>query len=184
MKGCKVLADEEIKVILDDLKIRDRLLFLTCLTFGTRISEALALTMGDVSGNYLYIRSKKGSDNQSFPIPKSYKTLVNKLMQDYERRGFQVSNNTPLFLSQKGYNKAITRQLASFTIKKVVKKHNLDGKINTHSFRKSFVNKIYELTGYNIVETLLYSRHKSLVNLESYIKTSQQPLLVEQLSWA
>ena len=54
MKGCRVLTDEEIRLILNELGVKDRALFLTCLTFGTRISEALDLTFADVVGNTLY----------------------------------------------------------------------------------------------------------------------------------
>jgi len=183
MKGCRILTDNEIKLVLNELGIRDRTLFLTCLTFGTRISEALILTFGDVAGNTLYLKSTKGSDNQAFPIPIAYKNSIDELKNWYCDKGITVEDNSPLFISQKGRNKSITRQLASNVIKKVSKKLNLDGKVNTHSFRKSFVTKIYELTGFNIAETKAYSRHKSLVNLEYYIKTTEKTDLVEQLTW-
>ena len=183
MKGCRILTDNEIKLVLNELGIRDRTLFLTCLTFGTRISESLVLTFGDVAGNTLYLKSTKGSDNQAFPIPIAYKNSVDELKNWYSDKGITVEDNAPLFISQKGRNKSITRQLASNVIKKVSKQLNLDGKVNTHSFRKSFVTKIYELTGFNIAETKAYSRHKSLVNLEYYIKTTEKTDLVEQLNW-
>lgn len=183
MKGCRILTDEEIKMVLNELQVRDRTLFLTCLTFGTRISEALALTFGDFAGNTLYLKSKKGSDNQAFPIPAGYKKSVEELRQWYQEKGLVVGGRSPLFMSQKGKNTSFTRQLASHVIKTVARRMNLDGKINTHSFRKSFVTKIYELTGFNIAETKAYSRHKSLVNLEYYLKTTEKTDLVEQLRW-
>lgn len=183
MKGCRVLTDDEIRLVLNELGVRDRTLFLTCLTFGTRISEALSLTFADVAGETLYVKSKKGSDNQGFPIPRTYKKSIEELQDWYEEKGVIVDNKLPLFLSQKGRRNPISRQLASNVIKKVTRRLNLDGKINTHSFRKSFVSKIYEMTGYNIAETKAYSRHKSLVNLEYYIKTTETTDLVEQLNW-
>ncbi len=183
MKGCRVLTDEEIRLVLNELGIRDRALFLTCLTFGTRISEALAMTFGDVSSTTLYIKSSKGSETQRFPIPFSYRMAIEELGNYYKSKGIEIKDSSPLFISQKGRNQSITRQLASNVIKKVVLKMNLDGKINTHSFRKSFVTKIYEMTGYNIAETKAYSRHKSLVNLEYYIKTTENADLVEKLDW-
>lgn len=183
MRGCKVLSDEEIRLVLNELQVRDRILFLTCLTFGTRISEALDLKFGDLKGKTLYLRSQKGSENQSFPIPESYKAEINELKKFYEEKGVDISDYSPLFMSQKGINRSITRQLASYVIKSVSKRMQLDGKINTHSFRKSFVNRIYELTGYNIAETKTYSRHKSLVNLEYYIKTTESTDLVKKLIW-
>ena len=183
MKGCRVLTDDEIKSILNELQVRDRTLFLTCLTFGTRISEALNLTFGDVLGNTLYLKSKKGSDNQYFPIPVAYKRAIEELKRWYEEKEIMVDSKSPLFISQKGHNVSFTRQLASHVIRTVANKIHLDGKVNTHSFRKSFVTKIYELTGFNIAETKAYSRHKSLVNLEYYIKTTENTDLVEKLSW-
>lgn len=183
MKGCRVLTDDEIKSILNELQVRDRTLFLTCLTFGTRISEALNLTFGDVSGNTLYLKSKKGSDNQSFPIPAVYKKSVEELKRWYQEKEIMVDTKSPLFISQKGNNQSFTRQLASHVIKNVSQRLHLDGKVNTHSFRKSFVTKIYEMTGFNIAETKSYSRHKSLVNLEYYIKTTENTNLVQKLDW-
>jgi len=183
MKGCRVLSDDEIRDVLNELQVRDRALFLTCLTFGTRISEALALTFGDVASNTLYLKSKKGSDNQSFPIPVAYKRAIEELKEWYMEKGITITSKSPLFISQKGRSQSITRQLASYIIKQVVSNIRLDGKINTHSFRKSFVTKIYEMTGYNIAETKAYSRHKSLVNLEYYIKTTENTDLVEKLCW-
>ncbi len=183
MKGCRVLNDEEIRLILNELGIRDRTLFLTCLTFGTRISEALSLTFGDVSGSTLYICSKKGSESQGFPIPQAYRKVVNELKNWYAEKGVEVDAKLPLFISQKGHNQSISRQLASNVIRNVTNKLNLDGKVNTHSFRKSFVSKIYEITGFNIAETKAYSRHKSLVNLEYYLRTTEKVDLVERLNW-
>ncbi len=170
-------------LVLNELKVRDRTLFLTCLTFGTRISEALDLTFADVAGKTLYIRSKKGSDSQGFPVPAAYRQAIEELKAWYIEKGVVVDGKSPLFISQKGRNRHITRQLASSVTKNVAKRINLDGKVNTHSFRKSFVTKIYELTGFNIAETKAYSRHKSLVNLEYYIKTTETTDLVGQLSW-
>jgi len=95
MKGCRILTDEEIKLVLNELGVRDRTLFLTCLTFGTIISEALALTFGDVAGNTLYLQSKKGSDNQAFPIPDAYKQALIELSEWYSDRGIMV-NEKPI----------------------------------------------------------------------------------------
>ncbi|WP_161629877.1 tyrosine-type recombinase/integrase [Desulfogranum japonicum] len=168
---------------LNELGVRDRLLFLTCLTYGTRISEALTLTFGDVEGEVLYINSQKGSENIGFPIPDEYKRSIDDLEEWYRDKGIKITSDLPLFLSQKGKNKSITRQLASTVIKKTAKRLNLQGRVNTHSFRKCFVSKIYEMTGYDIAKTKTYSRHKSLVNLDYYLRTTEKVDLVERLHW-
>ncbi len=184
MRGCRVLTDDEIKIILNSLKIREKALFLTSLTFGTRISESLSLNFGDVSGKFLNFRSSKGSENQSFPIPNPYRNVIDILKKNYESKGITVTNTTPLFMSQKGKTKRpMSRQLAHTLLKKIVRSCGFEGKVNTHSFRKSFVTRIYELTEYNIAEVRLYSRHKSLANLQYYIATTEHPTLVENLNW-
>jgi integrase len=116
MKGCRVLESHEVQALLNDLTLRDRVLVLTGLTFGTRISETLALTFGAVSGRFLHIASTKGSENISFEIPASYCHEVLSLQAFYQHTGRTVTDTTPLFLSRKGANQAITRQQASAVI--------------------------------------------------------------------
>ncbi len=184
MKGCRVLAMEEVKALLGGLSRRDRLLMLTGLHFGTRISETLALTFGDVAGRFLSIKSAKGSDNVTFEIPASYHTEVAALQTSYEQTGKIIRPETPLFLSRKGSNKATTRQQTSEVITAATQRANLDGKVNSHSARKTFVTRIYQMTGKDIAETKKYSRHKSLANLDYYIGTTQDLSLVGQLEWS
>ena len=184
MKGCRVLEADEVRELLMALSPRDRLLVLTGLHFGTRISETLALTFGDVTGRFLNINSAKGSDNVTFEIPASYHSEVAALQASYEQTGKTIRPETPLFLSRKGSNKAITRQQASEVITAAAKLANLDGKVNSHSARKTFVTRIYQMTGKDIAETKKYSRHKSLANLDYYIGTTQDLSLVGQLDWS
>ena len=183
MKGCRVLSEKEVKDILLSLDIRDRVLVETGLFFGTRISESLELTFGKFAGTHLAIRSKKGSDNQSFEIPSTYRKSIVTLKEHYQSKGITVTDKTPLFLSRKGQNQPITRQQASQTVKAVCESLGITGKVNTHSFRKSFVTRIYELTGHDIAQTKVYSRHKSLSNLDYYIKTTEKTNLIHNLSW-
>lgn len=183
MKGCRVLEAHEVQTLLNALGARDRLLVLTGLTFGTRISETLALTFGDVSGRYLHIQSVKGSANVSFEIPPRYQAEVAALRVFYAQSGRTVTDTTPLFLSRKGVNQAIRRQQASEIITGACARLGIEGKVNNHSARKTFVTRIYHLTGKDIAETKKYSRHKSLANLDYYISTTQDLSLVAQLNW-
>ena len=184
MKGCRVLEANEVRELLVTLSQRDRLLVLTGLHFGTRISETLALTFGDVTGRFLSIHSAKGSDNVTFEIPPRYQAEVAALRGFYAQAGRTVTDTTPLFLSRKGSNKAITRQQASEVITAACQRLGLDGKVNSHSARKTFVTRIYQMTGKDIAETKKYSRHKSLANLDYYIGTTQDLSLVGQLDWS
>ena len=182
MKGCRALNENEVKQIIENMvDAKGRLLALTGLYFGTRISEALALNFSDVSGNMLSLKSAKGSNNQTFQITAAYKRALAEVKEQYRAKGWVVNGDTALFLSQSGVR--MTQQAASHIVKTAAKKANLEGKINTHSFRKCFVTKIYSLTGYDIARTKQYSRHKSLANLDYYISTAQGTELVNNLNW-
>lgn len=181
MKGCRVLNQSEIELLKNNLSTRDRVLMMTGLFFGLRISEMLRLTVDDVSGPTLQVKSAKGSENVTFPIPAQYRDEVAALLGEYAAAGISLNEHTPLFLSQKGG--AISREHASRTIKKVCHDLEIKGKVGTHSFRKCFVTRIYESSGRDIVSTKKCSRHKNLSNLDYYIQTTHGTELVEKLEW-
>jgi site-specific recombinase XerD len=93
--------------------------------------------------------------------------------------GVTVTQNTPLFLNHRG--KCMSRVTAHKIIRKACKELGIGGKVATHSLRKAFVTKIYELTGHDIIATQKYSRHKNLTNLQYYIATTETTELINQL---
>lgn len=188
MNGARVLNDEEIYRMMEVATLRDRVLIMTGIHFGTRISEALQLRFGDFRGDTLRIRSKKKSNNQTFPIPEKFKQEVRQLRKYYAKHGIAVDDKTYLFLrmSRNSGNDhgPITPQNANQIINKLAEKIGInDGKVSAHSFRKSFVTRIYEKTGFNIAETQKYSRHKSLASLQYYIRTAETCDLVNDNLW-
>jgi integrase len=181
MKGCRLLSKEEINRLKIELSPRDLLLMMSELHFGLRVSEALALTFGDVAGDSLEVNSSKGSENVTFPLTPEFKAMVDTLRASYVEAGYDVTSDTHLFLSQKGG--AISREYASQSFKAACKRANITGKVNNHSFRKNFVTAIYEMSGFDIALTKRYSRHKSLSNLDYYISTTNDTDLVKDLKW-
>ena len=77
----------------------------------------------------------------------------------------------------------MSRQAVSDVIRKAAKACGISGKVNSHSLRKSFITKIYEMTGFNIAETKYYSRHKSLASLDAYLRTTETTDLCKSLDW-
>lgn len=183
MKGCRPLSKTEVDLLLQDHPPRNRLLILTGLYFGTRISETLSLTFGDVSGGFLSIRSAKGSENVTFAIPPFYQAEVDRLRAEYRIQGVIVTDKTPLFLSRQGDRHPINRARAHQILWDAKERLGLEGKVNTHSLRKTFVTRIYELSNRDIAQTKKYSRHKSLANLDYYIGTTEDLSLVQKLTW-
>ena len=184
MQGARALSEAELNEILSVASPRDRVLVLTGINFGTRISEALKLTFADVEGEVLHLKSAKGSNNQGFPIPAGYKAAIKALKAFYRDKGFEPKQHTRIFLETHVLPfHVMSRQAASDAVRRLAKKIGAEGKVSSHSFRKSFVTRIYEKTGFNIAETQKYSRHKSLGNLQYYISTSDSMDLVGDELW-
>jgi integrase len=184
MNGSRALSETEINRMMEIANPRDRLLILTGINFGTRISEALELKFSDVEGKTLRLKSKKKSNNQEYPIPQSYKDAVKAVRKHYRGLGIELSQYSPMFMSTHiRTGKAISIQNALEIMRLLAKKAGAEGKVSFHSFRKSFVTRIYERTGFNIAETQKYSRHKSLSNLEYYIHTTDSMDLVCDGLW-
>lgn len=184
MKGCRVLTQEEITKIMGKMGSRDRLLVLTGLTYGLRVSESLKLTFGDFKGAYFTIDrrlSLKNSDVVTFPIPEPYRKMLNELRQAYTTNGITITHETPLFLNYKGQR--MSRVAAHNAVKDACKKAGIQGKVCTHSFRKCFVTKVYEMVGKDLIRARHFSRHKSLSNLQYYIETTENTDLIHDLAW-
>lgn len=143
MKGCRAIEKSEVTEILNSLNISDKALVLTGLTFGTRISETLSLTFGNVRDNLLYIHSQKDSENAGFPIPANYRQAVEELRAYYESQGITVTGKTYLFLSREGEKSPMTSRQAQRIVKASCDKLGITGNVSTHSLRKTFVTATY-----------------------------------------
>ena len=187
MRGAKVLTQEELTTLLSTSDQRLKVLMLTGLYFGTRVSEALRLKFGDFEGDVVRIKSLKGSNDRLLVIPPEFHTEVEKLKQWYVEKGCPVDDTTPLFLSQKkdkhGNCKPISTEHACYLIHRLRDKLKLDKRITAHSFRKCFTTRIFELTRYNLAQTAVYTGHKSLNSLQAYIETTQETTLTQELGW-
>ena len=184
MKGCRFLDEKEIKKMLRVANQPMKVFILTGLYFGTRVNEALQFTFKDFEGKTIRINSSKGSENIVFDIPKKLKAEITKLKRYYAAKypSYKLNEVTPVFLSRQT-KKSLTRQQISLNLKEIQAKTGIEGKIGSHSFRKSFVNRIYELTDKDLIQTKVYSRHKNLSNLEYYIKSSNETTLIKKLKW-
>lgn len=184
MKGSRVLAKPEIDALMAVLEPRDKLLILTGLTYGLRISEALRLKFGDFKGDYFVVDrrlSLKNSDVVTFPVPEPYRKLLREVRKGYEQMGVRVTNDTGLFLSYQ--KKPMSRIAAHNAIKEACAKAGITGKVSTHSFRKCFVTKVYEMVGKDLIRARHFSRHKSLTNLQYYIETCENTDLINDFAW-
>jgi integrase len=183
MKGCKVLNKTEIRKLLSVAQDqREKMLVLTGLYFGTRISETVSLTFGQFENtDHVRIKRNKNSRDTTLKIPAVFRKELNVHKKALWRKGYNVEGNAPIFPSRKGG--ALRSDSACKILQKMFDRAGIKGKVGAHSFRKCFTTKIYELCGNDIVQTSAYTGHKNLTSLIGYIETTQETNLTDQLAW-
>ena len=184
MKGTRPLDNTEIRRVSEcftgTFAIRNRGLFLIGVSTGGRISELLSLTIGDVYQNgravtdLLYSKSivKGGEVSRAVPVNIDGRDAIKALIDWHRARYGDVNDNRPLFPSRnRGGRVAMNRQTAHDILKKAFIAAGLNGKIATHSLRKSFAQRVYEHSGdIYLVQELL--GHRNVATTQKYIGVS------------
>jgi len=120
----------KIESVLARKSFRDLLLFVLGTNSGLRISDMLALNVGDVRNkSHIEIKEIKTGKKKKFPIDNKLKQLIQSFTSDKD-------NYEPLFLSQK--NNRLSRGQAYKIIHDVAREVGITYNIGTHSLRKSF----------------------------------------------
>lgn len=185
MKGARKLSDLEIAQIASSFRgryaLRDRTLFILGLSTGGRISELLSLRVKDVwqyskPVDTIYFRksaTKGKRQGRAVPIKTAAKNAIQELIQWYQQQGIKLSEDTPLFFSQKGGY--ITRQHAHDILNKAFSSVKLQGKVSTHSLRKTYANKLLQQGGnlYAVKEAL---GHASVQTTQDYLGIDEDEL--------
>jgi integrase len=186
MSGSRMFTKKEISIMIDKAPPREKVFVLIGVYMGTRRSEALALKFKDIRGKkYLTIKGVKGGDVQQYPIPPLLAEKVEALYLWYsEEHGIPVTDDDYLFLcvGTRSKGRKLTIWGASELFKSMVDSFGFEG-VSPHGLRKAFITSIYKLTGRDLALTRIYSRHKSLSNLQYYIDVGTDTGLVEKLRW-
>ena len=158
MKGTRPLTNEEIRKVRDafdgEYVVRNRSFFMLGVSIGGRVSELLAITVGDVWQNgrpvtdfqfdKTIVKGKKTS--RTVPVNSDGRKAIEDLIAWHVTRlgGLftEVPPDTPLFPSQKGGH--MKRQAAHQILKEVFMKADLNGKLATHTLRKTFAQRLYQ----------------------------------------
>ena len=174
MKGTRPLDNDEIRQVsaafTGTFEVRNRGLFMLGVSTGGRISELLGLRLGDVYQNgkpvtdLLFDKSiVKGKEtSRAVPVNVDGRHAIADLVNWHrDRYGNPVDDKRPLFPSRnKKGTVALNRQTAHDMLKKAFMAAGLNGKIATHSLRKSFAQRIYEESGdIYLVQELLGHRN-------------------------
>lgn len=182
MKGTRPLTIEEIALVKDAFEgkyaVRNRSLFMLGVSTGGRISELLALRISDVFENgkpvsqLLFVKSiVKGKENaRAVPVNADGIAAIKELMAWHQECYGSLDAKRPLFPSRKSSSGivAIGRIQAHRIFKSACEKAALNGKLATHSLRKSYAQRLYGLLSdiFCIKELL---GHKSVITTQAYL---------------
>lgn len=181
MKGTRPLDNAEIRKVsaafAGTFAIRNRCLFMIGVSVGGRISELIALKVNDVWQNnkpvsdLLFDRNivKGGEVSRAVPVNTDGRQAIEDLIAWHLEHYGNVDPTRPLFPSRKGQGlKAMTRIAAHDALKDAFGAAGLNGKLGTHSLRKSYAQRLYEHTNdiYAVQEML---GHKSVVTTQRYL---------------
>ena len=181
MKGTRPLDNNEIRLVsacfTGTFEVRNRGLFMLGVSTGGRISELLSLTIGDVYQNgkpvsdLLYSKNivKGGEVSRAVPVNADGITAIDSLIAWHREKYLNTKPDRPLFPSRhQSGTVPLHRQSAHQMLKKVFIAAGLNGKIATHSLRKSFAQRIYEQSGdIYLVKELL--GHRNVATMQAYL---------------
>ncbi len=181
MKGTRPLNNKEIRSVSacfdGTFEHRNRGLFMLGVSTGGRISELLSLMIGDVYQNQkpvtdlLFDRAivKGGEVSRAVPVNVDGRRAIEELIDWHREKYKTIASSRPLFPSRnKNGAVAMNRQTAHEMLKKAFTAAGLNGKLATHSLRKSFAQRVYEESGdIYLVQELL--GHRNVSTTQKYI---------------
>ena len=179
MKGTRPLDNNEIQQVVDAFdgiyEVRNRALFVLGVSTGGRVSELLSLKVDDVYQNgtpvtdLLFDRSvvKGGEVSRAIPLNADGRDAIEALIGWHTECFGSVNPDRVLFPSRQTSG-AIDRRTVHEALKKAFNAAGLNGKLATHSMRKSFAQRLYDQTAdiFTVQEML---GHKSVATTQRYL---------------
>ncbi len=186
MRGTRPLTTEEIIAVSNKFdgtfEIRNRSLFMLGVSVGGRISELLALKIGDVWQNRQPVSDllfKKGvvkgkETSRMVPVNTDGQKAIREVIAQHIKRDRELDPQRVLFISRQG-GEALSRSQAHRILEAAFTKAGLNGKLATHSLRKTFAQRCFDACGdiYQVSELL---GHKDVETTKRYIGISYTKL--------
>lgn len=177
MIGCRPLTWEEIEAVSSILSARDKAMFILGCRTGFRVSELLCLQLKDVrQGNRIKEeitvskRNMKGkAQSRTIYVQKEAREALKEYIDGNEH----INAQSFLFWSRKDWTKAISRVQAYRILKEAFNACSLQGKLATHSMRKTFAWMIWDASVNNLALTSAAMGHTNVNSTMSYINVTQ-----------
>lgn len=164
MKKCRPLTEQEVGLLLaiiDDS--RDYLLFLMGIKTGYRISELLSLRVRDVLGDEITVKAKNTKTKKSHTV-----LVAPDLKIAIQRYVKGMSPDDHLYISRSTRRK-LTRFGALRILQSYYTRLGLQGNLGSHTLRKTFAMRVYELSGHDIYMTQSLLGHSDIGTTVKYL---------------
>jgi len=194
MAGRRPLTHEEERKLLQTLRgldPRNRALITCQWLTGFRISECLSLTVGSVFRNGQLAgkigvapRNLKGGYGRTrwVPVlPELARALESYL--GWLRRRLELVPEMPLFLSREstpdGHMRPLSREAARLIIRDAMVKAGVvdDGRLGTHSLRKTWAKSVYRNSGNDIMVLKAALGHSDVAVTQKYLEVEEEVVL-------
>ncbi|MCR6654672.1 MAG: tyrosine-type recombinase/integrase [Opitutus sp.] len=199
MAGRRSLTSEEerrLMQVVRSLEPRDRALVTAQWMTGFRISEVLQWTVGTIVKNGVVVskvglppRKMKGGYGRTRWVP--VLPELRRALESYLgwlRRRLELAPDLPLFLSREcdsaGDARALSRFMARHIIKGAFEKAAIedDGRLGTHTLRKTWARKVYEASGHDILVVSAGLNHSSIAITQRYLEPDEDEVLAAMMS--
>lgn len=150
---------------------------------AARISEALALTWGDVSGKQITFRkatTKTRSTRQLLQAPALAKELASYQQHWEAEHGHKPKPSEALFPAAGSTTSTMTRQAADKAFRAACRASGIEG-ASLHSFRRTVAQSLVA-KGVPLSTVQKATGHKSLSSLGEYLTASPEEVLAAMLS--
>lgn len=172
------LSADELAALLEAAPVRYRCLFALQRATAARISEALALTWGDVIGAQVTFRRCTTKTKATRQVPQSaalqaeLATWRNAWTQEYGR---QPKPSEAVFPGAGSTTSSQTRQAADLALRKLCKQVGLEG-VSLHSFRRTAAQSAVA-RGIPLHHVQALTGHRSLGSLGEYLQATPEQVL-------
>lgn len=175
---------------------RDRALVTAQWMTGFRISEVLSWTVGTVMRNGVLAskiglppRKMKGGYGKTrwVPLLPELHRALESCLGWLERR-LILSADLPLFLSREcdgeGNARALSSDMARHIIKDAFARAGIedDGRLGTHTLRKTWARKVYEASGHDILVVSAGLNHSSIAITQKYLEPDEEDVMAAMMS--
>ncbi len=175
---------------------RDRALVTAQWMTGFRISEVLSWTVGTVMRNGALVskiglppRKMKGGYGKTRWVP--LLPELNRALESYLgwlQRRLILSADLPLFMSREndaeGNARALSRDMARHIVKDAFARAGIedDGRLGTHTLRKTWARKVYEASGHDILVVSAGLNHSSIAITQKYLEPDVEEVMAAMMS--